>query len=169
MEESLYETEVVYTYEEYKKYNIKLKMRTKPIYALLFFTWALAVILGIRNFETIFGMVVIPSLTVLAYVVLLVLLIGLNGKREWKSNKNIQNKAIAYKFFEDAMEISDKDNTAKIKYADLNRIIETKTNFYLMDSLYMGRLILKGNCSPELQAFIQQLMARVNIKKGKVK
>lgn len=164
--EPLYETEIVCTYDEYKKYNNTLKVRTKLFYIIILFMWVSAIFLGIRNFETIFAKVVIPSLAVLAYIVLLILMIWFGGKSEWKSNKIMHNKTVVYHFFEDNMEISTENGKVKINYDDLHKIIETKTNFYLMDSLNAGKLILKDNCSPELRAFIQQLMIKVNVKKG---
>ena len=44
-----------------------------------------------------------------------------------------------------------------LKYSQIFRILETKTNFYLLTAENQGTIIVKKNCSPALIAFLKEL------------
>lgn len=45
----------------------------------------------------------------------------------------------------------------QVQYRQIYRIVETKTNFYIMLSRNQGIIIVKANCLPELIGFLTQL------------
>ncbi|MBR5204575.1 MAG: YcxB family protein [Bacteroidaceae bacterium] len=124
--------------------------------------------------------IVLFALCVIILEVHLALLIGLiflfsfyhtrrainkQAENYYNSNKKLQNQKVEYEFFEDYFKIKGQDFENNMKYADLHNIIETKENFYLMESVATAFIIIKANCNQELINHLSNI--KVNIKYGK--
>ncbi|MBR7047357.1 MAG: YcxB family protein, partial [Campylobacter sp.] len=69
-----------------------------------------------------------------------------------------------FEFFEDYFTQKTNDfnqnvsaDFSQIKYEDLYKIVETKTNFYLFVGNILAFTIIKENCSAELIEFLQKI------------
>ena len=78
-----------------------------------------------------------------------------NSKKYFKSNKVAQNSVINYTFEEDKIVIETERGSSFIKYDEVYKFYETKTNFYLFENNKQAYVIVKDNCSDELTQFIK--------------
>jgi len=78
-----------------------------------------------------------------------------NSKEYFKSNKVAQNSVINYTFEEDKIVIETERGSSFIKYDEVYKFYETKTNFYLFETNNQAYVIVKDNCSDELTQFIK--------------
>lgn len=78
-----------------------------------------------------------------------------NSKEYFKSNKVAQNSVINYTFEEDKIVIETERGSSFIKYDEVYKFYETKTNFYLFENNKQAYVIVKDNCSDELTQFIK--------------
>ena len=78
-----------------------------------------------------------------------------NSKKYFKSNKVAQNSVINYTFEEDKIVIETDRGSSFIKYDEVYKFYETKTNFYLFENNKQAYVIVKDNCSDELTQFIK--------------
>lgn len=83
-------------------------------------------------------------------------------EKGYQSNKNIQNQKIQYKFYEEYFLATTLNSESKMNYDRLYDIIETKENFYLMESNALAHIIIKKHCNPELTNHIQNLIKQHN-------
>ena len=65
---------------------------------------------------------------------------------------------VDFEFYNDYCVYKCKLGETKIEYKDLYKIIETKTNFYLMIAKNQGIILKKENCNEELQKFVRKLI-----------
>ena len=79
-------------------------------------------------------------------------------RQSYNSNKMLRNKEVKILFHKDAVEVKSQNSNGVVKYADLYKIIETKTNFYLMAAENQGTIIVKANCDKKLIDFIRNLV-----------
>lgn len=91
-------------------------------------------------------------------IVIFPLFLNSNAKKLYYSNKMLQkNGLFTFDFYNDHFEAKTRNSFERVDYSDIARVIESKTNFYIMISLNQGYMIVKNNCSPELIAFITGL------------
>lgn len=166
--EVLFTTQTAYTYEEYKRFNYAV-MKVKRM------LWLLAACVILFGLFIFFNFVLMPRheqlfyfLTVLLaclilfavilFAVILSAAVLISIKITYRSNKHMQNNVVAtMHFYGDSLEEETPSGKVSVKYAELSKIIETKTNFYLMLAKNQGIIIVKQNCSPELIDFLQEL------------
>lgn len=84
-----------------------------------------------------------------------------NSKKYFKSNKAAQYSILNYTFEEDKIVIETERGSSFIKYDEVYKIYETKTNFYLFISNKQACVIVKENCSDELIQFIKDMFGKV--------
>ncbi len=158
MEENqiLFTTQTIYTYEEYVKYSDRV-CRFSNI--LSYIVW-----LGAGLFFA--GMAVsrrgvVPALLMLAACVARMLrgpsVRKEKQRKEYDELGSAANMILTYHFYRDCFQqINNTLETEPIPYYNI-KIIETKTNFYLMYERKEGCIIVKENCSPALINFLKNL------------
>jgi hypothetical protein len=154
--EPLFTTETAYTFEEFKKFNYKVMQKSVIlIYSML----AAIVILVIGKSFFIDWSYIDTALIVAVIFIAAYFPFSLNKKLKdtYNSNKVMTKTVARFDFFEDGFSEITENATGNFKYADLNKIIETQTNFYLMLAKNAGAIIVKENCSEELIEFIRNL------------
>ena len=157
MEDFLFETKTVLTYDLYKKYNFEVMKKSKLVVILIIYEVVMvalaiaAVVLKKYSFliEAIILFIIVPLLTYLVRVRAI--------KRLYNSCKTTINQEYVIRFYPDCLIKTSENSSATIKYNQIYKIIETKENFYIMISTNQGMPVVKNNCSPELIEFIRKL------------
>lgn len=146
----LHKTEVKYTYAEYKKYNSKLSgLPWKISFWMLVIVGTFLSLLMIFQGNLTFG---IPAIIIVSS---LPIILNRRIAKEFNSNKSFKNNKIVYKFYPKHIKIEKEGSGDNhLNYNDIFKIIETRTNFYVMLSRNSGLIIIKENCSSDLIAFI---------------
>lgn len=142
----LYSTTTVITFEEYKKLNkAAFKEQSKLLiimYSVMIFFTITSKSMGLFLF---FLFVAVGSLLLSFYLV----------KKEYNTNKTLQNQKIYYEFYDTYFLAEVSGETTKIYYNELNLIKETKDNIYLSRAEKILYIIIKANCSSGLISFLQ--------------
>ena len=170
--EPLYETQTVCTWEEYQNYNktvFKILNRKNFLigygaFGGIIVIWLALVFPTMNELYTVlrflFFLLVFP-ISLFAFKVS----IASGGKKQYDSDKIMQNATVYFNFWDDSIESINPKGTEKTPYLNLYKIIETQTNFYLMVSINSGYIIVKENCSSKLQVFLSEIAEQVNKKK----
>lgn len=88
--------------------------------------------------------------------VLLAALLGI--KKTYESNKAMKRNPVStVYFYNEHLTETNSKGVVNLAYADIYKIVETKTNFYIMLAKNNGIIIVKQNCTPELIIFLQNL------------
>jgi hypothetical protein len=145
----LYKTTTKYTFEEYKKFNRAVMNRK---YILVVSIIAVLMILT--------GGILLNNIFLILFAIIYpILFFGaaeIGVRRVFNSNKLIQNAEITYEFYNEYVIERHEGGEAKIPYEKLDKILETKTNFYLMIAKNQGFMISKENMSDEMMDFIRK-------------
>ena len=150
--ECLYKTTTKYSFEEYKKFNGAV-MNQKYIIIVLI----IALLLIFTG-----GIILENKLLIIFSIIYPILFWGAKNigiKRVFNSNKLLQNSEISFEFYEDFFEIKHENGDEKIPYNKLSKIIETKTNFYLMIAKNQGYILIKEGMPEGLGEFINSKKA----------
>lgn len=163
--EPLYTTQFAHTLDEHIKFNKALMCTKKNITAFLFLFIMLSIIPGAITYYINKNIILSITVTVI-FIILILISFPISMKktieRNYYSNKMIDSEISDYKFYETKFTETDSHGSVTLAYADLARIIETSTNFYLMIAENQGYLILKSNCSPELITFLSELKNKIH-------
>ena len=147
--ESLYHTTAKNTYEEYKKYVFSMnKKRMILTIILLDIFFIFAGFFTKISFFYIFALLV----PVIEYFSLARPL-----KKVYYSNKLAVDAVLEYDFYDTYFTKKSVAGEDKIEYSKLIKIVETKTNFYLMIALNQGYMLKKENMPEGLDEFIRKL------------
>ena len=147
--ESLFHTTSKNTFDEYKKYVLTLQKKR------LILTISLLVvffcIVGYFTKHTLFyvAAVILPFLEYFSVVRPL--------KKLYYSNKLAVDAVLEYDFYDTYFTKKSVAGEDKIEYDKLAKIIETKTNFYLMLALNQGYMLKKEGMPKGLDEFIRKL------------
>ena len=146
--EPVFKTKTKCTEEQYKKfYKAVLKAQHLRISILILeLSFLLASILW-RN--------LICLLVVILFPTFFYIFAEVERKKEFNSNKAIQNMESEFAFYEDYFEEKTEYGEAKVEYKMLHKIIETKDNMYLMIGKSQGYILIKEKMSKELVEFIK--------------
>ncbi len=146
--ECLFKTATKNTLEEYKRFSIKLQMNTKSIILYILMT----------VFLVLSGIVLDnPFFIAFAIIYPIVLWIMLNHriKKVYASNKVLQDTDVNYEFYNTYFVETNNYGTTQLEYNKLNKIIETKTNFYLMIAKNQGFILSKSEFPQGLSEFLR--------------
>lgn len=155
--EPLYKSNTKYTFEEYKKFNYAIttvinKMHVKTVIVVLMF-----VLLAYMYMKQSMYATTIMLLCAAIFPFLFYITINNNIMKTYNSNKAMKDLDVEFEFYKDYCLYRCKLGETKLEYKDLYKIIETKTNFYLMLAKNQGIIIKKENCNEDLQKFIKEL------------
>ena len=156
--EPLFTMQTAYTFEEYKKFNQKLLLgRMIVLYismSLMLVAITLMAVLATRNLSYI---LFLPLWLILLFILRPVVQ-NSALKKAYYSNKILQKSGLyTFSFFNDHFESKTARSFSSVEYCYILRILESKTNFYIMIAVNQAYIINKSNCSPELIEFIKSL------------
>jgi hypothetical protein len=150
--EPLFKIAQEYTFKEYKKFtNAVLKWNRIILGIFLWFAFLSGILLiGFNGSST-------QAWFLILFPVIYVIFKNMGIKRYYKSNKILQDITEEYEFFEDYFIAKNVNSEAKVEYNKLYKIIETKTNFYIMIASNQGYIISKTVCPEELIVFLKKI------------
>lgn len=157
MEDFLFETKTVLTYDLYKKYNFEVMKKSKLVVALIIYEVVIVALAAAAVMLKKYA-ILIEAIILFIIVPLLTYLIRVRAiKRLYNSNKMTFNQEYVIRFYPDCLIKTSENSSTNIKYNQIYKVIESKENFYIMISTNQGMPIIKSNCSPELIEFIRKL------------
>ncbi|ETP72803.1 hypothetical protein UYO_1220 [Lachnospiraceae bacterium JC7] len=152
------ETRSKWTIEELKKYQFATLFKMHKAYVcFVSILDILLLIVAVASFHYGYNILAIESVVFAISLPLSIYIITIfRVKRNYSSSKFLQNTVTTFKFDEDRFEAITDRGSSVIAYADLYRILETKTNFYFFMSNNQALTVIKENCSPELISFLHE-------------
>ena len=149
----LYSTTITLTYEEYRRFELMLLFNRSNILWIAIpqiWCWFLSVLI-----KSFFCMVI----SIIHAIIILILLIALHiySKKIWEADNFAHNMNIKLDFYDGYLVGTDKYGETRIEYNKLHKIIETKTNFYLMTENFKGIILNKSNFPEGLADFLKNL------------
>ena len=101
--------------------------------------------------------IILLILFAIIYPIVIALLQKRQIKKVWNSNKVAQNMNVRFDFYDTYFtEINDNGET-RLEYDKLHKVIETKTNFYLMIAKNQGFILNKSNFPEGLEDFLRNI------------
>ena len=155
--EYLYKTTSQITYSEYKKFNIDVFIGRKNIMVWLILD-ALWLVLSIISRD------IISMAAALLWPILLILVYYISIKKAYASNKIMQDIATTFEFFDTYLVEKSTVGESVVEYSQLHKIIETKTNFYLMIASNQGYILPKENFPDGLEEFLRNIIIEKKVK-----
>lgn len=165
--EPLYKTQTAYSFEEYSKYNEAVLLKQKSLKAVMIIIPVLYVLLmgavfySTREISTVFVVLFALLLSTAIFIASFKKTI----KKTYYSNKAITSCVADFEFFDNYVREKTENGETKLEYSKIYKIIETKTNFYIMASVNQGFIIVKGNCPDGLVDFIKSIKAETESQK----
>ncbi|WP_050008336.1 YcxB family protein [Butyrivibrio sp. WCE2006] len=153
-----YETQSQWTIDELKKLNkATLIGMHKACLALIIvlevvFVGGLIVSFVIGSIKLAFEF----AIMLIGFPLALYLITNFRIRKEYNTNKILQNTVTTFRFAEDRFESVSDRGSAFVKYDEIYKILETDTNFYFFLSKNQALNIIKANCSDELISFLRK-------------
>ncbi len=165
--EPLYKTQTAYSFEEYSKYNEAVLLKQKGFKAVMITLPVLYVLLmgavfySTREISTVF----VVLFALLLSTAIFIASFKKTVKKTYYSNKAITSCVADFEFYDNYVRELTQNGETKLEYSKIYKIIETKTNFYIMASVNQGFIIVKGNCPDGLVDFIKSIKAETESQK----
>lgn len=165
--EPLYKTQTAYSFEEYSKYNEAVLLKQKGFKAVMIIIPVLYVLLmgavfySTREISTVFALLFALLLSTAIFIASFKKIV----KKTYYSNKAITSCVADFEFYDNYVREITQNGETKLEYSKIYKIIETKTNFYIMASVNQGFIIVKGNCPDGLVDFIKSIKAETESQK----
>lgn len=165
--EPLYKTQTAYSFEEYSKYNEAVLLKQKGFKAVMITLPVLYVLLmgavfySTREISTVFVVLFALLLSTAIFIASFKKTI----KKTYYSNKAITSCVADFEFYDNYVREITQNGETKLEYSKIYKIIETKTNFYIMASVNQGFIIVKSNCPDGLIDFIKSIKAETESQK----
>ena len=153
--EKLFEVKTKYTLKEHVKFNFALLIKGKEIivYSIIIL---ITIICGI--IAKLWYAVAIAIFAPLAFVGIVYFV----AKKNYDSNKAAKDAEMTIEFYNDSIVQKTELGSYKVELSKILKIVETKTNFYIMISRNQGLIIKKENMPEGLEEYIK------NIKNNKI-
>ena len=100
----------------------------------------------------------------LLWPILLILVYYISIKKAYASNKIMQDIATTFEFFDTYLVEKSTVGESVVEYSQLHKIIETKTNFYLMIASNQGYILPKENFPDGLEEFLRNIIIEKKVK-----
>ena len=147
--EPLFTTKSVFNFEEYKKFNFALSGKNTLIaFCILCPIIIVCGIIGHSGLYIALGLI-FPLIMFLTY--------KLQLRKIYKSNKLADKLEPEYKFYDTYFTVKDIRSEATVQYSMLHKVINTKTNVYLMIAKNQGYMLIKSNFPEGLEDFLKQI------------
>lgn len=155
--ECLFKTATKNTYEEYRRFFWVLFIQSKAIIRYIVYE-LLMVVLGfvLKNLFLLTCVVVYPFV-----FIVIIMLQNRHLKKVFESNKVLQNAVVNHEFYDTYFIETTESGTSQLEYSKLHKIIETKTNFYLMLSKNQGIILTKANFPNGLDDFLRKMSSEI--------
>ena len=158
----LFETESIYTYDEYKKscYGIWVESK-KAIFTILLSIFLIfsGIVIALSG-SVDFGFYLIIMATLVPFAIFFVSQRRI--KKAYYSNKMLKDLAVHFTFYDDYFEVESKTGKSHIEYKNLYKLYEAKDNFYPMTGSNTIYIIEKSKCSKDLILFLRNKALTVN-------
>lgn len=146
----LYETFMVFSLDEYKKF-VAATSKNKLNNILLAVVSVILIIMGIvQKAPILFIMAVV-------YPFLMISSQKKGVERNYKRATGMHDARIDYRFYEDRFVKIFAENEEEYEYANLFKVIETETNFYIMISKAQGYVLVKANMPEGMEEFVRNI------------
>ena len=165
--EPLYKTQTAYSFEKNSKYNEAVLLKQKGFKAVMITLPVLYVLLmgavfySTREISTVFALLFALLLSTAIFIASFKKTV----KKTYYSNKAITSCVADFEFYDNYVREITQNGETKLEYSKIYKIIETKTNFYIMASVNQGFIIVKGNCPDGLVDFIKSIKAETESQK----
>lgn len=145
--EPLFKTKTKCTEEQYKKF-LKAVLKEQHLGISIFILELLFLLASIlwKNLICLLVVILVPMFFYIFFKEEI--------KKEFNSNKAIQNVESEFAFYEEYFEEKTEYGEAKVEYKMLYKVIETKDNVYLMLGKNQGYILIKENMPKGLLEFI---------------
>ena len=145
----IYTTETEYTFPEFRKMCIAQTLNDRKMMLVMIGIEALFAMIRARAFLLIaLGLVV-------AYPMFMISRINTYIKDGFRSTTTMRNARSRITFREDHLESVSNIGRSKLAYADIDRILETGTHYYIFGKKEQSYIVKTENCSPELLERLQ--------------
>ena len=145
----LYHTKSKNTFDEYKKYVLTLQKKRMILIIVLLVIFFVFVAAVTKYAAFYVAAAIVPFLEYFSTVRPL--------KKIYYSNKLAVDAVLEYDFYDTYFTKNSIAGEDKIEYSKLLKVIETKTNFYLMIALNQGYMLKKEDMPEGLDEFIRKL------------
>jgi len=148
----IHKTTVKFTYEEYKRFSLTImkKALTKSAIGLVILLLFAAILFGMNNSK----LSALLCAFVVLYTFMLVFKINSQIKKTYESNELLKDITQTIEFYEKHFVAKSDKSETTVEYEKLYKVVENKTNFYLMIADNQGYIVSKANCSGDLIDFI---------------
>lgn len=146
-----YTTRSINSYEEYRKFHFAIYNHINHVPIKMGIFCLILIALGIlgKDWVSLLLAVLSPSLfTGLCTHAL---------QKAYNKDALSKNLGSTFAFFDDHFLWVNKITERKIFYNEIKRVIETKTNLYIMTEKENGYILVKSECSDELMNFVRSL------------
>ena len=154
----LYETNTKYDFEEYKRFNYAIVSRINKMPAKVVAVIVLFLLLAYLYMNQSLYATSVLSMSALIFPLIIIYSINSNIKKTYDSNKSMKGLKVKFEFYDSYCLYKSEMGEEKVEYKNLYKVIETKTNFYLMVAKNQGLMLVKNNCSDKLQEFLRKLI-----------
>lgn len=148
----LYETNMTYTFGEYKAYAKTTFLRqVVPVFLVMEALFLFSALYSRSFFLAVIGLLWLGALFLIQ---------NRQVKKVYASNKLAQNMKILFQFGEEALVENTENGRFTVPYDKLYKIIETKTHFYLMTAKNQGYMLNKAYFPQGLEEFLRGLKGK---------
>ncbi len=153
--EKLFEIKTKYTLEEHLKFNYALVFNKKEI-SIIIILCLLLVVYGFF-YQSIYWIIFAILFPIIFFVS-----IRYTAKANYKSNKAIADAEIILEFYKNSIVQKTDVGSYTIEHDKINKIIETKTHFYIMIAKNQGVIIPKEGLPDGLVDYIKNIKVWVS-------
>lgn len=161
--EPLYRTITKYTMNEHIKLMTTVNRDSSMYNGFSAFFMAIMMATGVYIYikSGELAVAIVCAVIGISFPLLLELRLKHQAKEVFEKNKETQNLVMELDFYQDHYEQTSQLGNTSVRYSQLYKILENKTNYYLMISPYLGSIVLKDNCSPDLIEFLNAQKGRL--------
>lgn len=152
----MYKTDLLYDYNEYKKFSAVLvldRIKKRAILLSIIFVALIIITFIFKDFSYLIGALI----GVIIAIPMSLIIIKIRMKKLWKSSNYVKDKYMEITFDDEKVSSKMGESSTIVKYSDIYKILETKTHFYILVSQNQGFIVKKANCSQEMIDFIKKI------------
>lgn len=148
--EPLFQSQTEYTFDEYKKYNRLILYKVKRVNKTIIILEVILLILAVltKDLTYVAGALAVPLIFKLMF--------HFQEKNAYRKNPQLHDMMITHRFYPDFIEQESKLGTVTVYHYQIQEVLETETNYYLMTANNGTLMIVKENCSTELLDYLGQ-------------
>ena len=139
-----------FTIKEFKRFTWSMMLKNKKLMTRLILLEIGVLLIGLftKNYYFV-GFAVL-------YPFAIVIMQNRQIKKIYNSNHLMKDAEVEYTFYEPCFSSNDPSGKSRVDYEKLYKIVETKTNMYLMISENQGFMLKKSEMPSGLEAFLRK-------------